>query len=77
MRIQKIGGICWEISWIITITEARTEQKQSKHVLNRQRNVAENLLQLNFTPANEEHEEYKGERYEVKIAMHCFVKRNY
>jgi hypothetical protein len=23
-------------------------------------------LQLNFTPANEEHEEYKGERYEVE-----------
>lgn len=59
--------MCKEISRIITITEARTAQKQNKHVLNRQRNVAENLLQLNFTPANEEHEEYKGERYEVEI----------
>lgn len=51
-------------------------QKQNKQVLNRQRSVAENLLQLNFTPANEEHEEYKGERYEVeivKVESQCIV----
>lgn len=63
----------------------RTEYKTNKHVLKLAKgNVAENLLQLNFTPARE-NEEYKGERYELRgkealkvgIRKHCLCSQHF